>query len=108
MPDDHRKRNRLFSAKSFLEVLKILDSMEKIADKHDKTLSQIALRWLLDKEGVSSVIVGASSPEQVDQNMGSLDWQLDKKSHDLLSRISEPLSSDLAPHDSLWNFHPRN
>jgi len=36
------------------------------------TLAQYALRWLLDQEGVTSVLIGASSVQQLDMNLGAL------------------------------------
>ena len=33
------------------------------------TLAESALRWILDQQGVTSVLVGASSTEQLDKNL---------------------------------------
>ena len=42
-----------------------------------KSLSQIAIRWLLQKQEVSSVIIGAKSVQQLEDNLGASDgWQL--------------------------------
>jgi aryl-alcohol dehydrogenase-like predicted oxidoreductase len=37
----------------------------------DQTMAQLALRWLLDQDGVSTVIPGATRPEQVDANVAA-------------------------------------
>ena len=43
----------------------------------EKTVAQVALRWALQREPVTSVIIGASSAKQVDDNMGaSTGWEL--------------------------------
>ena len=40
-------------------------------------MSQVAIRWLLQKEAVSSVIIGVKTLEQLDSNMGaSTGWEL--------------------------------
>ena len=42
-----------------------------------KTIPQVAIRWLIQKETVSSVIIGATSISQLEDNMGaSSGWEL--------------------------------
>ena len=42
-----------------------------------KTIPQVAIRWLIQKEIVSSVIIGATSLSQLEDNMGaSGGWEL--------------------------------
>ena len=42
-----------------------LMALNGLAQRRGNTLAQMALRWVLDRPGVTSVIVGASSPEQL-------------------------------------------
>lgn len=45
----------------------------------DKTIPQVAIRWLLQKDVVPSVIIGASCLQQLEDNMGaSHGWRLSK------------------------------
>ena len=53
-----------------IEALRVLND---IAAKQGDTLSAMALRWLLDKPGVTSVLIGASKPEQILKNLKVLD-----------------------------------
>lgn len=42
-----------------------------------KTVAQVALRWLLQQKVVASVIIGASSVKQLEDNMGAASgWEL--------------------------------
>ncbi|KAJ8310893.1 hypothetical protein KUTeg_012758 [Tegillarca granosa] len=50
---------------------KLIELMDQIAKNHGKTIPQVALRWLLQKNIVSSVIIGATSVEQLENNMGA-------------------------------------
>lgn len=52
------------------------------------TLSQLALAWCLKNENVSSVITGASRPEQIVENVGCLQV-LDKLTPEIMSEIDE-------------------
>lgn len=47
--------------------------LNDLALKRGNTLSAVALRWLLDKKGVTSVLIGASRPEQILKNLEALD-----------------------------------
>ncbi len=47
--------------------------MKAIADELDVTLSQLSLAWCLKNPHVSTVITGASTPEQVVENMSAMD-----------------------------------
>ena len=54
------------------ELLKKLNALAKIADERGQTLPEMALSWLLKDGDVTSVIVGASSVEQLQTNLNAL------------------------------------
>lgn len=53
--------------------IEVLQELQAIADKLGGTLPQLAIAWTLNHPAVSSVILGASKPEQLEQNLGALD-----------------------------------
>ena len=53
-----------------------VDAMRSIADAKGVTVPQIALAWLLAKPAVSTVIIGAKRPDQLADNLGSVDVSL--------------------------------
>ena len=59
---------------------------QPIADKLDVTQSQLALAWCLKNPNVSSVITGASRPEQVVENCQALKV-LDKLTPEVMAEI---------------------
>ncbi|MFE2721109.1 aldo/keto reductase [Kitasatospora sp. NPDC059327] len=52
--------------------LEQLRSLAKVAERRGQTLAQLALSWVLRDERVTSVIIGASSVAQLDQNIDAL------------------------------------
>lgn len=54
----------------------VLERVRSIASDHGLTAAQIALAWLLHQRGVTSVIVGASSQAQLEQNLGAAEVRL--------------------------------
>jgi len=69
--------------------LRIVDRLAELAAEADMTLPALALAWALRDEGVSSVIIGASRPAQVRENVKAAGVRLDA---DLLHRIEMILS----------------
>ncbi|XP_062521595.1 1-deoxyxylulose-5-phosphate synthase YajO-like [Corticium candelabrum] len=69
-------------------VWKTIDSLEAVAAETSKSMPQIALKWLLQQDMVSSVIIGAKKMEQLVENMGAGDdsWTL---SEDQLGRLND-------------------
>ena len=45
---------------------------QRSQERFNQSLSQLALSWVLRAESVTSVLIGASSPEQIVQNLGIL------------------------------------
>ena len=67
----------------------ILGAVERIARSHDATASQVALAWLLTRPAVSSVIIGARTIEQLEDNMGAVTVQLTNEDVAELNAVSE-------------------
>ncbi len=66
----------------------ILDTLIKIADSLGATPAQVALRWVMDQDGLTSAIVGARNTEQLDDNLGAVDLTLEHDAWKELDRIS--------------------
>lgn len=54
-----------------------VDAVAAVAEARGVTLAQVALAWVLAQPGITSVIVGASSLEQLDDNLAAADLVLD-------------------------------
>lgn len=54
----------------------LVERMRSIAKNHRASVAQVALAWLLAKDAVSSVILGASKLTQLEDNLGALDVKL--------------------------------
>ena len=50
------------------EVLQAVQRLKPLADEAGCSLSQFALAWVLRERNVASAIVGASRPEQLEEN----------------------------------------
>ena len=80
-PDSRAASERMgWAIDQFLrdEVLAAVQRLRPIADGLGITMSQLALAWVLRQPNVASAIVGASRPEQVDENAAASGIELDE------------------------------
>lgn len=59
------------------DILDRVDRIATIAAKYRRSISQIALAWVLNNPGISSVIVGASTVAQLEENAGASGLKLE-------------------------------
>ena len=71
IPNDSRtvKSGKFLKTNDITEtVLQKVSALNKIAQNHGCTLSQLALKWVLKDSAVTSVLIGASRPSQIAEN----------------------------------------
>ena len=66
----------------------IIDAMEPIAKAHDASVARVALAWLLSRRGVMSVIIGAKTVEQLNDNLSAADLTLSPEELQTLDTVS--------------------
>ncbi|MBZ5694152.1 MAG: aldo/keto reductase [Acidobacteriia bacterium] len=69
-------------------ALKCIAAMREVADAHDATVARVALAWLLDQKVVSSVIIGAKTQEQLEDNLKAVDIKLSAEERKRLDEVS--------------------
>ncbi len=72
------------------EVLEAVQRLRPIADDLGITMSQLAIAWVLANDNVSSALVGASRPEQVEENVKAAEVTL---SDDVLAAVDRALEA---------------
>ena len=70
-PDGTRRASFDFPVVDKPRAFKVVDAMRPIAAQHQATVAQVALAWLLSRPQVSTVIMGAKTPEQLAENLGA-------------------------------------
>jgi aryl-alcohol dehydrogenase-like predicted oxidoreductase len=78
MPEGTRRSNE---EQNFIQIdpekgYAIVDALEQIANKNNATIAQAALNYLLRKPIVSSVLIGATKPHQIEDNIKATTWEM--------------------------------
>ncbi|MGI5940046.1 MAG: aldo/keto reductase [Thermoleophilia bacterium] len=70
---DQRAQDPIFSPASRSKILAFLEDIRPIAEAYDATPAQMAIAWVLAQPGVTHALVGARTPQQVDENTAAGD-----------------------------------
>lgn len=102
VPEDSRAANQEISGgmKKYLEndrLLEVVQQLNDLAIEWEISLPQLALAWILRQEGVSSAIIGASRPEQIEDNVRAAEVELTDEMYQGINEMLLPVS----------NFGPR-
>ncbi len=71
-----RGLNETWSAYGNEHTWTVLDALFAVAEEAEKAPAQVALRWLLQRPGVTAPIIGARNLEQLAVNLGATGWAL--------------------------------
>lgn len=109
---DGRARSRHFSTQRELarhgepgcegQTFAALDAIRDIAEATGRPMSAVALSWLVQLQGVHSVIAGAASPQQLRANVDALTEPLSDQQIEALTQATDALNEALGPNPDMW------
>jgi aryl-alcohol dehydrogenase-like predicted oxidoreductase len=71
------------------KLYEVVDTLQLVAADVGRTVSQVALNWVLTRPTVASVVIGARTEEQLRDNLGAVGWTLDAAHVAALDAVSE-------------------
>jgi aryl-alcohol dehydrogenase-like predicted oxidoreductase len=81
------------------KAYRVVEELDRIAQAHHGSVAQVALNFLLRKPGVTSLVIGARTREQLTDNLKAAEWELPPEEVSRLDALSEP--PKIYPH---WYF----
>ena len=100
---DHRSKNRLFNPEHYERVLKALGMLQHVADRHNITLGQLALAWVISQKSVCA-IAGARNEEQVRENAHAMAISLTEDDLIQMDEAGRSVTDHLDDNPVLWEF----
>lgn len=76
---DHRSTNKYFTPESIEKTNAFLNKLKPLAAEKKATLSQLVLRWTIERPGITIALVGARNAAQAKQNAKVIDVKLTKE-----------------------------
>jgi aryl-alcohol dehydrogenase-like predicted oxidoreductase len=86
------KQNYFMDAAENQELLERVQQLKSVADDLGISLPQLSLAWILREPNIASAIIGASKPQQVEENAKASGIELDAAT---LARIDEILGDSV-------------
>lgn len=94
-PTDNRAGNHLFKDPTYGLAIEAVQQMKSIAQKYNANTLQVALAWLIAQPGVTSPIVGARTPEQIQGAAKAADLELEQSDIEAISQLAAPVLESL-------------
>ena len=102
-PQDNRAKNKLFQGENYERAQQALDKLRPIADRHNCTLAQLALFWLI-AQPQAQAIAGARHSEQAIANAKSADVKLSENELQEIDAIGRIVTDHLDDNSVMWNW----
>jgi myo-inositol catabolism protein IolS len=100
---DHRAKNKLFLKDNYARVQTALDRLRPIADRHQTSLGNLALAWLI-AQPQTNAIVGARNGEQAADNAKAAEVKLSQEDLKEIDAIGRTVTDNLDDNPVMWNF----
>ena len=102
--DDWRRNNYLFMGKTFEASVQGVEKIRAMGATCGYLVPLIALAWLLEREAVTSPIVGARTPDQIVETAKATDVRLTEQQTELLDEISKAVMESLGDVPMMYQF----
>lgn len=100
---DIRLKNKLFKGENYQRAQQALTQLRPLAEKHDCSLAQLALAWLI-AQPQTSAIAGARNTVQAVDNAKAAAVQLSPDDLQAINRIGKQVTDHLDDNPVMWNF----
>ncbi|GAX40983.1 aldo/keto reductase [Tolypothrix sp. NIES-4075] len=99
---DNRAKNKLFQGENYQRAQQALDKLHPIADRHNCTLAQLALAWLI-AQPQANAIAGARHFSQAIANAKAADVKLSEEELQEIDAIGRIVTDHLDDSSIMWN-----
>lgn len=102
-PEDNRAKNKLFQGENFERAQQALDKLRPIADRHNCTLAQLAIAWLI-AQPLTNAITGARYPKQATANAQAAEVKLSAAEVAEIDGIGRIVTDHLDDNPLMWSW----
>lgn len=84
---DTRNKDKNFQLDNLSQTLIMLEKIKEIAYAYNKTPSQLAIKWVLDKPNITCALIGIKTIAQAEENFANYDWKLEETDINILNDL---------------------
>ncbi len=100
--DMRRTTIPLFKSPTYEMAIEATEKIKLIGEKYGKSPVQTAINWTINKQGITSAIVGAKRPEQVMENLGATNWNMSEEDYKYIGDITMKIAETVLGWDTMY------
>ncbi|MBV7337750.1 aldo/keto reductase [Chloroflexi bacterium TSY] len=85
-----------------IEIFAALETIRQIADDLDQPLASVVLAWVMHQPGITSLLVGARKPEEVEWNLPVVNLKLADDMATKLAQATALVKEKLGNNPDMW------
>jgi aryl-alcohol dehydrogenase-like predicted oxidoreductase len=106
VPGDQRWSITLFREGVWEQVYEAVEAFKRVAERERRSLAHLALRWLLQQPGVTSVLVSAKNVSQALANVQALEGDIPDSALAELTALSDQFVPRIPDEGNPFGYHP--
>jgi aryl-alcohol dehydrogenase-like predicted oxidoreductase len=103
---DQRPGTVLFAPENWPYVYEGVEQLKALCAECGRSLTHLAIRWVLEQPGIVSELVGARDAAQTRDNATALDGEIDASVFERMTGISEEVMSHIPDVGNIFGFYP--
>lgn len=105
-PRDQRARTVHFDEAVWPHVYAGVEELKEVAAGAERSLTHLAIRWVLQQPGISAVVVGARTPQQVQENWQALTGEIPESVFAAMTAISDEVMPAIPDTGNPYRYNP--
>ena len=103
---DQRAEIIFFEREVWPHVFSGVERLKLLAQKMDRSLSHLAIRWVLQNKDINTAIVGARTADQVKSNLKALEGDIPPDIFDQMTEISDAVIRHIPDTGNMYRYYP--
>jgi aryl-alcohol dehydrogenase-like predicted oxidoreductase len=103
---DQRARTVHFEEAVWPHVYAGVEGMKTVAEEAERCMTHLAIRWVLHQPGITAVVVGARTPQQVEENRQALLGEIPNSVFEAMSVISDKVMPNIPSTGNPYRYNP--
>ena len=92
----------VFSGELYEKCLDAVEKLTVIAKENGMTMAQAAINWVFSQKGISTAIVGARTPKQLEENLKAVEFELSRVDIKKMRSITQQIYEAVADWDTMY------
>ena len=101
-PGDIRPQSVLFQKENYARCLGLVEDLRPVAEQLRVAMPQLCLRWVIEQPSVTSALVGARKPNEIEQNVGALGWAFSPAIMSRVQALSDGVFQGFEHYPDMW------